>query len=106
MDQDLKLYLDEMKRELRTNNVEDTKREVRAIIEETKRELRADIEEAKREVRADIEKSETNLLRAFHSWARSMEVRVRGVATVSAGVEERIGFMEERLSEVERRMAS
>jgi hypothetical protein len=58
------------------------------------------------EVRAGIEKSENNLLRAFHGWARSMEIRVRGVSSVATGFEERLAFVEERISEVERRQAS
>ena len=87
MDQELKLYLD-------------TKfAEVRVDIEKS---VRVDIAE----VRADIEKSETNLLRAFHGWARSMEIRVRGISAVSTGFEERLAMAEERISEVERRQAS
>ncbi len=53
-----------------------------------------------------IEKAETNLFRAFHGWARSMEIRVRGVSGVAAGFEERLALAEERISEVERRQAS
>jgi hypothetical protein len=53
-----------------------------------------------------IEKSENNLLRAFHGWARSMEIRVRGVSGVAVGFEERLSLVEERVSEVERRQAS
>ena len=53
-----------------------------------------------------IEKSENNLLRAFHGRARSMEIRVRGVSSVAMGFEERLALTEERVSEVERRLAS
>lgn len=52
------------------------------------------------------ERVETNLLRAFHGWARSMEIRVRGVTGVATGFEERLALAEERISEVERRQAS
>ena len=53
-----------------------------------------------------IEKSENNLVRAFHGWARSMEIRVRGVSGVALGFEERLSLVEERLSEIERRQAT
>jgi hypothetical protein len=53
-----------------------------------------------------IEKSENNLLRAFHGWARSMEIRVRGISGLATGFEERLSMVEERISEVERRKAS
>ena len=54
----------------------------------------------------ELHKVETNLLHAFHGWARSMEIRVRGVAGLAMGFEERLSLTEERLSEVERRRAS
>jgi len=53
-----------------------------------------------------IEKSENNLLRAFHGWSRSMEIRVRGVSGITVGFEERLSLIEERISDVERRHAS
>jgi hypothetical protein len=50
-----------------------------------------------------IEKVETNLLTAFHGWARSMEIRVRGVSGTTAGFDERLALAEERISELERK---
>jgi len=50
-----------------------------------------------------IEKAETNLLTAFHGWARSMEIRVRGVSAVTTGFDERLALAEERISELERK---
>ena len=41
------------------------------------------------EVRAEIEKTETNLLSAFHGWARTMEIRQRGTSVSVAGFDER-----------------
>ena len=55
---------------------------------------------------ARIEKTETNLLTAFHGWARAMEIRVRGVSTMSTGYDERLALVEERLSELERRRSA
>jgi hypothetical protein len=53
-----------------------------------------------------VEKVETNLLTAFHGWARSMEIRVRGVSTMATGFDERLALAEERISELERKKAS
>ena len=49
---------------------------------------------------------ETNVLTAFHGWARSMEIRVRGSATIVSGFDERLAFLEDRVSELERKKAS
>jgi hypothetical protein len=55
---------------------------------------------------ARIEKVETNLLTAFQGWARPMEVRVQGMATMVLGFGERLALAEQRISELERRRAS
>ena len=79
MDQELKQYLEAM--EARTAAME-------------------------RRLEARIEKVETNLLSAFHGWARGMEIRVRGVSGMATGFDERLALAEERISELERRKAS
>lgn len=53
-----------------------------------------------------VERAETNLLTAFHGWARSMEIRTRGITTIVSGFDERLSMIEERVSELERRKAS
>ena len=52
-----------------------------------------------------VEQTETKLLAAFHGWARSMEIRVRGVGAVAMGFDERLALAEDRISELERRKA-
>ena len=94
MDPDLKQYLDGMHIELRTE------------MKDMRTELRTEMKDMRTELRGEIEKVETNLLRAFHGWARAMEIRVRGVSAVAVGFEERLAMAEERISEVERRRAS
>jgi len=58
-------------------------------------------------VRADlvehIEVSETSLLRAFHTWAQTYEVRARGTSAAVREFDERLGMIEERLNQLERR---
>ncbi len=52
-------------------------------------------------VNARIEKVETNLLTAFHGWARPMEIRVRSSVTVVDAFAERLTLVEERLRKLE-----
>ena len=50
-----------------------------------------------------IESTETKLLTAFHDWARTHEVRSRGLSSLVIGFEERLTIIEDRLSKLERR---
>jgi hypothetical protein len=90
MDNDLKQYLDE--------NF--------ARIDERLADIDEKFETLKTRLNERIEKTETNLLTAFHGWARPMEIRVHGVATMVLGFEERMALAEQRISELERRKAS
>ena len=83
MDQELKQYLD--------SNF--------ARIDKRFEELEALLE-------ARIEKTETNLLTAFHGWARPMELRVGNMTTIVMGFEERMTLAEQRISQLERKRAS
>lgn len=69
----------------------------------TDEELKAEFALLREHVTAECEKVETKLLSAFHGWARSMEVRMRGAVAVVSGFEERLTFIEERIGELERR---
>lgn len=53
-----------------------------------------------------IEKTETNLLGAFHGWARPMEIRVDGMTKTVMGFDERLASAERRISELERKRAT
>ncbi len=55
-------------------------------------ELKQYLVEMEGRLNARIEKAETNLLTAFRGWARSMEIRVRGVSSVTAGFDERLAL--------------
>jgi hypothetical protein len=66
-------------------------------------ELKQYLEAMEKRLETSIEKSETNLLTAFHGWARAMEIRVRGVSGISTGFDERLALVEERVSELERK---
>jgi DNA repair exonuclease SbcCD ATPase subunit len=91
MDNELKQHLDEMEERLNA----------RAEALEERLNARAEVLEERLDTR--IEKVETNLLTAFHGWARAMEIRVRGVAGITTGFDERLALAEERISELERK---
>jgi hypothetical protein len=71
--------------------------------EVTKQDLQNVVEELKKYIDQRSEKVETNLLSAFHGWARSMEIRVRNSGSMVTGFDERLALAEERISELERR---
>lgn len=81
--------------------------ELRQYLEEMEERLNARIggtaEGIEERLNARVEKAETNLLTAFHGWARAMEIRVRGVSGMTTGFDERLALAEERISELERR---
>jgi hypothetical protein len=98
MDTELKQYLEAM--ESRIN--------ARTEAMESRMNGRADAMEDRinTNIAVRIEKSETNLLSAFYGWARSMEIRVRGVGGITTGFDERLALAEERISQLERKKAS
>ena len=57
--------------------------------EVTKQDLQDAVAELKTYIEQRSEKVETNLLSAFHSWARSMEIRVRNAGSMVTGFDER-----------------
>ena len=53
--------------------------------------------------REEMRQIETNLLTAFHNWARPMEIRQRNASTTVSAFDERISLVEERVSILERK---
>lgn len=82
---------------------------IQRSLAETEERLKRDSAEAEERlkgyVREKVEEIETKLLRAFHGWARSMEVRTRGTAVLTAGLDERMSYIEERVSDLERKQS-
>jgi hypothetical protein len=101
MEQELKQYLDS-----KFANVDQKFADVNvkfAAIDDKFAELEKKLGETEARLRANTEKVETNLLTAFHSWARTYEIQARGLNYTVASFGERLGLVEERLAEVERR---
>lgn len=48
-----------------------------------------------------IDEVETSLHKAFHTWARPIELRGNQVVTMIKGLEERLALAEQRISELE-----
>jgi hypothetical protein len=71
--------------------------------EVTKQDLQDAVAELKSYIEQRSEKVETNLLSAFHAWARSMEIRVRNAGSMVTGFDERLALAEDRIAELERR---
>jgi hypothetical protein len=66
-------------------------------------ELKQYLVDMEERLNARVEKVETNLVTTFRGWARAMEIRVRGVSSVTAGFDERLALAEERISALERK---
>jgi hypothetical protein len=64
------------------------------------------LRDAEAKMREHTEHVETKLLRAFHGWARTMEVRVRAGGQMVSSMDERLALAEERISELERKRDS
>jgi hypothetical protein len=74
--------------------------------QELKQYLDKRFDELETRLEARIEKTETNLLTAFHGWARPMELRVGNMTTIVMGFEERMTLAEQRISQLERKRPS
>ena len=54
---------------------------------------------------ARIEQVETALLTEFHKWARPHEIRIRSTESQVGAFSERLGLLEDRISEIERKIS-
>ena len=80
-----------------------SKQDLQDAVAELKTYIDQRFEALRKHIGQQFEKVETNLLSAFHGWARSMEIRVRNSGSMVTGFDERLALAEERISELERR---
>ena len=66
--------------------------------------LRTDMNHQYRDVVERISDSETKLLQAFYTYAESNQKRVAAIEMESAGLKSRLSTIEDRLTEVEKRL--
>ena len=65
---------------------------------------RGDLSDLETRLLERIEKTETTLLREFRKWAVSFESRFRANETLVTGFSERMAALEERMTDIERRL--
>ncbi len=70
--------------------------------EETRLATMHDLQSTEHRLTERLEKVETNLLTAFHEWARTYEVCAPGLGVTVRDFDERLGFIEERVAKLER----
>lgn len=61
--------------------------------------LRGDMDRLRDELVEKMRDMQTEVLRAFHDWARPIEIRLRSLPHI----EERLGMLEERVTAIEQR---
>jgi hypothetical protein len=109
MGEDLKQYLDEMKRELR-EDLDAMKRELRADLADLERRIMhrvdgridASEERLKEYVSAACEKVETKVIGEFWKWARTSDLRTNQAINTSQSVSDRLLAVEDRVTALER----
>lgn len=118
MDEDLKLYLDKKFAEVdrRFSEVDRQFAEVHKKFADVDRQFAevhkkfadvdrhfSEIDRQFEEERVALRQTETNLLTAFHNWARTYEVKERTLSNTVRSFDERLGLIEDRVVELERK---
>jgi|SRR5580704_6211594 hypothetical protein len=105
MDAELKQTLTDMETRISRHvdeRLESFSRHVDERLETFSRHVDERLESSSRHFEERLENTETKLLTAFHNWAQTYEVRARGTVTLVHEFAERLGFVEERLNQLER----
>jgi hypothetical protein len=68
----------------------------------TKQDLGKAIDALEQRLTETMRDMQTEVLRAFHNWARPVEIKTRSLGAAIAGLEERISLLEERLNASDR----
>ena len=68
-------------------------------LNELRIELRGDMDRLRDDLVEKMRDMQTEVLRAFHDWARPIEIRLRSLPHI----EERLGMLEERVTAIEQR---
>jgi len=76
-----------------------TKKDLDELRSELRTELRGDMDRLRDELAEKMRDMQTEVLRAFHDWARPIEIRLRSLPHI----EERLGMLEERVTAIEQR---
>jgi chromosome segregation ATPase len=107
MDPELKSYLEAIQQQLVSlqSDVSSLRSDVGALKLQSEN-LQTQIDETKRDIREHTEAVETRLLQAFWKWAKTADARARQNAAVVGGLDLRVQAIEDRLTDLESRLAS
>ena len=89
--------VDQLRTELR-GEMGQLRIELRGKMGELRTELHADMDRLRNDLIESMRDMQTEILRAFHSWARPVEIRLRAVDDM----QQRLGLLEERVGNIER----
>jgi hypothetical protein len=76
----------------------------KADLQQLGEQLRSEFQHGFDDLKETMRDGQTEILRAFYSFAESNQTRLTGTERESAALKERIGILERRLTEVERRV--
>jgi len=79
-----------------------TKQDLGKAIDALDQRLTNRITETEERLTETMRDMQTEVLRAFHNWARPVEIKTRSLGAAIAGLEERISLLEERLNASDR----
>lgn len=85
-------------------NIHDLRTELKANIHDLRVEMKADLGALEERVMESMREVETNLLKAFYGWAQSTDKRLNLSEATDANYASRLGAVETRLLEVEKRL--
>jgi hypothetical protein len=94
--------LNELRNELRSEAQElriEFKQDLNEFRTELRAELRGDMDRLRDQLVEKMRDMQTEVLRAFHDWARPIEIQLRSLPHI----EERLGMLEERVTAIEQR---
>ena len=106
MDLELKAYLDNqfrVSREYTDEKFRETREDIDDKLRETREHIDDKLRETREYVREQVDASETRLLGEFWKWARTTDARYRQHHGEVNGLAERVGIVEDRVAELERR---
>jgi hypothetical protein len=79
-------------------NLPATKKDLNELRDSLRTEIHGHVDQVRDQLIEQMRDMQTEVLRAFHDWARPIEIKLRSIPPI----EERLGLIEERVSRLER----
>jgi hypothetical protein len=93
--------MDQLRTEIR-GDMGELRSEIRGEMDQFRVAIHGDMDRLRNELIESMRDMQTEVLRAFHSWARPIEIRLRSFDDM----QQRLGLLEERVSIIERGKSS